>query len=338
VQWHRGSEVNDVVRQRDCNSCRFRTAYKQNRLQQLRGFCYAAQAGSMSKAAQRMLLRQPSVSLQIRSLERELGVQLFDRSGPKIALTAQGKLLYELAAPLVEGLDTLEESFAARRDVVLKGRLDIAAGESTILYILPRYVSEFTRNHPGIDLELHNVTGREGLIMLRAGEVDFAFGSMLDVPDDIEYIPLYTFHPVLIAAPDHPLAHGGKITLEDIAQYPLILPPRHLTTWQVVDSTFKQRGLKYQVKVEAGGWEVIKRYVELGLGISVVTSICLTGSERLVAVPVKEYFPQRTYGVVLRKGKFLSPQARRFIELLDPRFHERNPGGHGFSRPVVAGS
>ncbi|HOA74530.1 MAG TPA: LysR family transcriptional regulator [Phycisphaerae bacterium] len=327
-----------MVRQRDCNSCRFRTAYKQNRLQQLRGFCYAAQAGSMSKAAQRMLLRQPSVSLQIRSLERELGVQLFDRSGPKIALTAQGKLLYELAAPLVEGLDTLEESFAARRDVVLKGRLDIAAGESTILYILPRYVSEFTRNHPGIDLELHNVTGREGLIMLRAGEVDFAFGSMLDVPDDIEYIPLYTFHPVLIAAPDHPLAHGGKITLEDIAQYPLILPPRHLTTWQVVDSTFKQRGLKYQVKVEAGGWEVIKRYVELGLGISVVTSICLTGSERLVAVPVKEYFPQRTYGVVLRKGKFLSPQARRFIELLDPRFHERNPGGHGFSRPVVAGS
>jgi DNA-binding transcriptional LysR family regulator len=89
--------------------------------------------------------------------------------------------------------------------------------------------------------------------------------------------------------------------------------------------TFKRHGLNYQVKVEAGGWEVIKRYVELGLGTSVVTSICLTGQERLVTMPVKKYFPQRTYGVVLRKGKFLSPQARRFIEMMDPLFHGRNP-------------
>lgn len=311
----------------ECKSCPIRQAYKQNRLQQLRGFCYTAQSGSISKAAHRMFLRQPSVSLQIQSLEREFGVQLFERSGPKITLTAEGKLLYELASPLVEGLDTLEESFAARRDVVQKGRLDIAAGESTILYILPPFVSDFARGHPGIDLRLHNVTGRDGLAMLRAGEVDFAIGSMLDVADDIWYIPLYTFDPMLIAAPEHPLARQKNITLELIAQYPMILPPRHLTTWQMVDLTFKQHGLTYQVKVEAGGWEVIKRYVELGLGTSVVTSICLTGQERLVTVPVKKYFPQRTYGIVLRKGKFLSPQARRFIEMMDPLFHSRDQNG-----------
>lgn len=309
---------------RNCSTCRYRQAYKQNRLQQLRGFCYAAQTGSISKAAHRMFLRQPSVSLQIQSLEREFGVQLFERSGPKITLTPEGKLLYELAAPLVEGVDMLKDSFEARRDVVQQGRLDIAAGESTILYILPPFVSEFARNHPGIDLKLHNVTGRDGLAMLRAGEVDFAIGSMLDVPDDIWYIPLYTYDPVLITAPDHPLAREKKITLELIAQHPMILPPRHLTTWQVVDMTFKRHGLNYKVKVEAGGWEVIKRYVELGLGTSVVTSICLTGAERLVTIPVKKYFPQRTYGVVLRKGKFISPQARRFIEMMDPLFCTRD--------------
>ena len=317
---------------RDCRAC----YYKHNHLQQLRGFCYTVQMGSISKAAERMFLSQPSVSLQIQSLEREWNVQLFDRHGPKISLTPDGKLLYEIAQPLVKGLDRLKENFEARRDIVENGRLDIAAGESTILYILPRYIREFARLHPTIELRLHNVTGRDGLIMLRAGQVDFAAGSMVDVPDDIEYLPIFTYDPMLIVAPEHPLAQLARedpvsplsISLEKIAEYPLILPPRHLTTWQIVDRTFKEHGLQYQVKLEAGGWEVIKRYVELGLGASIVTSICLTGQERLISIPVKRYFPQRTYGVVLRKDKLLSPQARRFIEMMDGGFHD----GHNHAR------
>ena len=292
--------------------------HKHNLLQQLRGFCYAAEGGSVSKAADRMSLRQPSVSLQIQALEREFQTTLFERRGPKIDLTPDGRLLYELAAPLVEGMDSLAESFAARRDAVEVGSLDIAAGESTILYILPRFVQAFAHAHPGIDLKLHNVTGRDGLAMLRSGEVDFAVGSMLDLPDDIAYRPVFTYDPMLITAPDHPLAQREEVTLEQISEHPLILPPRHLTTWRVVDLAFRQRGLAYHVKLEAGGWEVIKKYVALGLGISIVTSICLTGAEKLATFPVGEYFPQRTYGVVMRRGKFLSPQAKRFIALMDP--------------------
>jgi len=83
--------------------------YKHNRLQQLRGFCYATQTGSISKAAERMSLSQPSVSLQIQALERELDVVLFERRGPKIKLTPEGHILYELALPLVEGLEALPE-------------------------------------------------------------------------------------------------------------------------------------------------------------------------------------------------------------------------------------
>jgi len=87
--------------------------YKQNRLQQLRGFCYAAQEGSISRAAERMYLSQPSVSLQIQALERELETTLFDRNGPKIELTHDGRLLFELAQPLVDGFNHLEETFHA---------------------------------------------------------------------------------------------------------------------------------------------------------------------------------------------------------------------------------
>jgi DNA-binding transcriptional LysR family regulator len=290
--------------------------YKQNRLQQLRGFCCAAQTGSVSKAAERLLLSQPSVSLQIQALERELKTTLFERRGPKIQLTPDGKSLYELAAPLVEQIDTLDDTFAARRGDVAAGRLDIAAGESTTLYLLPRFVRTFADAYPGVDLKLHNVTGRDGLAMVRRDEVDFAVGSMLEPRDDIEYEPLFTYDPMLIVGRQHPLAKRRRVSLKEVARYPLILPPRHLTTWGVVDYAFGQHKLTYQVKMEAGGWEVIKKYVALGMGISIVTSICLTGEEPLVAFPLARYFPKRTYGLVIRKGKFLSPSARRFIALM----------------------
>ncbi len=290
--------------------------YKQNRLQQLRGFCYAAQAGSVSKAADRLFLSQPSVTLQIQALERELKAPLFERRGPRISLTPDGKTLYELAAPLVEQIDRLDDTFAARRGGVETGRLDIAAGESTTLYLLPRFVKSFSEQFPGIELKLHNVTGRDGLAMVRADEADFAVGSMLEPREDIEYQPMFTYDPMLIVSPGHPLARRKRVTLKDVAPYPLILPPSHLTTWRVVDYAFGQHNLHYQVKMEAGGWEVIKKYVSLGMGISIVTSICLTGEEDLVAIPLSRYFPKRTYGLVIRKGKFLSPAAQRFVELM----------------------
>lgn len=299
---------------------RGRRYYKQNRLQQLRGFCHAARAGSISRAAREMSLSQPSVSLQIQALEREFGTSLFERNGPKIRLTADGELLLELAAPLVESVEALRDTFASRRENIDRGRLDIAAGESTILYILPRFVKAFAEAHPGVELKIHNVTGRDGLALLRAGEVDFAVGSMIDVPADIHYHPTFVYDPVLITATSHPLTKRKRVTLEAVSAHPLILPPRHLTTWRVVDLAFRQYGLTYDVRLEAGGWEVIKKYVAMGLGVSIVTSVCLTGAEPLATVPFDRYFPKRTYGVVTRRAGQLSPPARRFIELIKPDF------------------
>jgi DNA-binding transcriptional LysR family regulator len=306
--------------------------YKQNRLQQLRGFCYSAQAGSISKAAERLFLSQPSVSLQIQALERELKTTLFERRGPKINLTPDGKTLYELAAPLVEEIDALDNTFAARRGGIETGRLDIVAGESTMLYLLPRFVKQFADAYPGIELKLHNVTGRDGLAMVRADEADFAVGSMIEVREDIEYQPMFTYDPMLIVSTHHPLAKRKRVTLKDVAPYPLILPPSHLTTWGVVDYAFGKHNLKYEVKMEAGGWEVIKKYVSLGLGISIVTNICLTGEEELVAIPLSRYFPKRTYGLVIRKGKFLSPAAQRFVDMMRKAVKGKRPA------PLAPGS
>ncbi|MCW8982433.1 MAG: LysR family transcriptional regulator [Gammaproteobacteria bacterium] len=294
--------------------------YKQNRLKQLRAFCYTARAGSISQAAEALFLSQPSVTLQIQALERDMEIKLFERRGPHISLTPEGEMLYQLSDPLVEGIDKLPDSFAAQFGSLESGEINIAAGESTILYILPDAITQFAKAHPKIKIKLHNVTGRDGMTMLRADEADFAVGSMLEVPDDIEYSPSMNFDPYLITPLDHPLAGRKSVTLKEISPYGLILPPRHLSTWRMVDLVFKQNNASYEVALEAGGWEIVKKYVSLGLGISIVTDVCLTDSDKVARIPLSEYFPQRSYGIVLRKGKFLSPQAKRFIAMMDPEF------------------
>ncbi len=303
------------------------TYYKQNRLKQLRAFCFAAKTGSISKAAEQLYLSQPSVSLQIQALERELNTMLFERRGPKIRLTPDGQALLEIATPMVEGMDSLRDTFAERCGDLNSGYLNIAAGESTLLYILPKYLKQFSDKYPGVRIRLHNVTGADGMAMLRADEADFAVGSMLDMPDDVSYFPVFEFNPTLITPLDHPLAKQGRVTLEDIAKYDLILPPRYLSTWGLVKSVFQQYNIQHKVALEAGGWAVIKKYVEMGLGISIVTDICLEENDKLATISVKEYFPTRSYGIVLRRGKFIPAQAKRFIELLVPDFF-RKPGAY----------
>lgn len=294
--------------------------YKGNLLKHLRAFCQTARLGSVSAAAERLYLSQPSISQQIRALEEELDQALFERQGPKMHLTPAGRTLLEMARPLVDRLDALPDEFARAYGSLDSGEVRIAAGESTILHLLPPLMQRFRRQHPGIFVHLHNVTGADGLGMIRSDQVDFAVGSMLEVPGDIQYQAIYSFRPVLIMHRDHPLARRPGIGLADISPYGLILPPKRLTTYRLIDRVFQENRLPFRVTLEVGGWEVIKKYVAQGMGISIVTSICLTDADRdqLATRDVSEWFPKRTYGVVLRRGGYLSPQARRFIDLMSP--------------------
>ena len=316
---------------KDSASPRF--AYKGDRLKPLRAFCQTARLGSVSRAAEALFLSQPAVSLQLQALERDMGVRLLERSGRRLTLTREGTELYELARPLVEGLDGLDGTFRNRLHGLDAGELHVAAGSSTILYLLPKIVGAFRAAHPEVRLSLHNVTGAGGLDLLRSDAVDLAVGSMLDVPNDLSYAPVYRFEPMLITPLDHPLAGKPDLSLQDLSPYGLILPPQRLTTYRMVDLVFQQNRVPYTVALEVGGWEVIKQYVAMGLGISIVTAICLTEADRarLSARSLAKYFPSRSYGVVVRKGKYLSPQARAFSELIQPHLlaqREYDQSGH----------
>ena len=299
--------------------------YKGNRTKQLRAFCYAVKFGTVSRAAEALFLSASSVSLQLSALEKELGARLLERTRPRLALTREGQMLYDLARPLIEGVESLDQQFRTQRQGLDAGEVTIAAGASTIQYLLPTLVRDFRERFPDVRLQLANVTGKDGLALLRSDQVDFAFGSMLDVPHDLSYEPVQWFDPMLILPLEHPLAGKAEIVLEDLSPFGLILPPQRLTTYRLVDLVFQQRRVPYRVAIEVGGWEVIKQYVAMGLGISIVTGICITEHDRsrLAVRNMRRYFPQRSYGVVVRKGKYLSAQARAFIDRIKPGLFAR---------------
>ncbi|WP_225765364.1 LysR family transcriptional regulator [Stenotrophomonas sp. Marseille-Q4652] len=297
-----------------------RFSYKSDRLKPLRAFCQTVRLGSVSRASEALFVSQPAVSQQLQALERELGVVLFERSGRRLVPSREGQLLYEMAQPLVESIDGLEASFRDKVRGLDAGELNIAANSSTILYLLPKIVERFRQRHPTVRLTLHNAISADGTDLLRSDAADLAVGSMMDVPADLSYAPVYRFQQVLIAPPDHPLTARRHITLEDLSPYPLVLPPRRQITWRLVDLVFQQHRVPYTVALEVGGWEVIKQYVAMGMGISIVPALCLNDGDRdkLAIRTMDDYFPARSYGVVVRKGKFLSPQARAFVELIQP--------------------
>ncbi len=184
-----------------------RFAYKGDRLKPLRAFCQTARLGSVSRAAEALFLSQPAVTLQLQALERELGVRLLERSGRRLTPDPRRRGAVRTGAAAGGGPGR------AGRRVPRAGcagwtpaSCNVAAGSSTILYLLPRIVEAFRAAHPEVRLSLHNVTGAGGLDLLRSDAVDLAVGSMLDVPADLDYAPVYRFEPMLITPPDHPLA------------------------------------------------------------------------------------------------------------------------------------
>jgi len=297
--------------------------YKGNRIKQLRAFCAVAKLGSVARGAESLFLSQSSVSLQIAALQKEMRIALVERVGRRVQLTREGLMLFELARPVLEGLDGLEREFRAKLGGGSVRELNLAAGSSTIQYLLPPLVQEYRDRHPNTKLQLHNVSNRDGLALVRSDEVDFAFGSMVDVPGDLAYEAVHHFDPMLIAPLDHPLAAKAEIRLEDLSPYGLILPPNRVSTFRLVDLVFQQHRVPYQVAIEVGGWEVIKQYVAMGLGISIVSGMCIEPGDRLAVRNVRRWFPPRSYGVVVRRGKLLSPEARAFVDLIKPGLFSR---------------
>ena len=289
----------------------------QDRLKQLRAFCSAARLQGISRAAEHVRLSQPAVSRLVRTLEKELAVELFERSGPRIALTPAGERLYRLATPLVEGMDRLPGTFAELHRGVASGDLDIATGQTSAAFVLPGYLKRFHERYPGIRVNVRVGSGSERLRWLRAYEVDIAFGAVDAPPPDLEFHRLFSSGTLLITPEDHPLAGRESVDIHEAAPYPAIAYASGQYVRQFGDLYLRQYGVVANVVLEVDGWNVIKLFVQAGLGIALVPDLCISDRDRVWSIPFDQYLPLRMYGALTRRDGILSLAARQFMQIVD---------------------
>ena len=292
-----------------------------DRLRQLRAFCHTARLGSMTQAAEHLLASQPSVSQQVRSLERELGKTLFERRGAGILLTPDGRKLYRLALPVVMAMDRLPDTFSDRYHESHTGELLVAAGQTTAAFVLPRYIERFRERHPRTRVHVMCGDIPERLERLRAYEVDVAIGAMDAPPPDLVSRRLFSCSHVLITSEDHPLAGRETFEMRELAACPTVLPRTGYYARQMMDAWTRLHGFILEVAAEVDGWSAVKRYVEAGVGICVVPEVCLTAQDRVWRIPMDHFLPGVSFGMLVRPDHAGMPSAtRHFIGLLDPDF------------------
>jgi len=290
-------------------------------LQQLKGFLAVAQHKSFSKAAEKTFRTQPAITLQIQSLEEELNVKLFDRMGPRhITLTEEGKILVELASPIIDNFEALKDRFNELCGEPFKGIVRIATHTSVMVYLLPDPIKHFKKSFPECSISIVNRGRKEILEMLKNGEIDIGITSLANVPNNIDYKVFASFKRMLITPKDHPLSKKRVIKPEDIATYPLLLPPKGSNTRSVVDKVFEEHGLEYQLGMEATGRLAIKSYVEMDLGVSVINEFYLSKEDRkkLFVKDMSNFFGSAERGILTHKGRYLSAPVREFIEKIFP--------------------
>ena len=311
---------------------RQRIYHKRDRLKQLRAFYYAANLGNITRAAERLGLSQPAVSLHVRELEHELDAALFDRGGARITLTGAGETLYRLVSPLVEGVDDLLLNFAEQLRDTASGDVEIGASPGSTAFVLPPVLKRFRDAYPGIRVHIRRCIMREGLRLLLEDEVEIMTGpqeviSSKGVREKVTYRPLRSYELVLITPLDHPLAGRESVTREETAAWPAIVPNAGTYSTQSGESVMREAGLESNAVIEAGGWGTIKHYVEAGLGIAIIPSICLTAKDLLSVIPLRQYFEPRSYGFFLRADKRLSALAERFVNVM-ARYHSSSSSSH----------
>lgn len=286
--------------------------------QQLRSVRETVRQGfNLTSVAEALHTSQPGVSRQIRELEEELGIELFVRAGKRLTgLTAPGATVLPIVERMLLEADNLRragEDFARAG----RGTLTIAATHSQARYALPTAVRDFRNTHPDVTLHMHQGSPQQVAQMLLDGSADIGVATeALTQYEELVALPCYRWTHVVITPPGHPLAEGGAITLQALAGYPLVTYEAGYTGRGHIDEAFERHGLQPQVVLTAMDADVIKTYVELGLGVGIVAAIAYDEDRdrHLTAIDARHLFAANMTRLAVRRGSFLRDYAYAFIE------------------------
>jgi DNA-binding transcriptional LysR family regulator len=290
--------------------------YKKNRLHQIRGFCYAVAFLSMSKAAKELNLTQSTISLQIQSLERDLGFKLLNRSSKTFSLTKEGSDFYKFTCPLFYEFESVVEKFLENNQNKNQKIIDIAVHHIAISYVMPKVIAIFKKKHPNCKIILRNIPPNEAINRLRNDEINLAFYPSAENPPEIEYIKIKSYDPILIMNKHHSLAKKNIKNLKDLKGLDLIRIDRSLITLPLFEEVVKSHDLKGSLEFENGNWEMLKHLVEHNNFIAVVSEICLDKKDNLIVKNLSKFFPTMNYSLMHKKGHIFSKVEKDFIEII----------------------
>lgn len=288
--------------------------YKKNRQQQIKGFYYAARFRSISEAARVMNLTQSTVTLQIQSLERDLGRKLFTRDSKPLTLTQEGEDFYQLACPLVHEFESVVEKFLTHKKEKELKKIDIAMHHIAISYLMPKVVHNLKKSHPDIKIMVRNIAPSEALKRLKDGEIDLAFYPNLPQEPEIEQIEIISYDPVLIINKHHPLAKKPINSLKDLKNFDLIRIDSKLITLPFFEEVVKVNKIEGSIEFENGNWEMLKHFVKANEVAAVVSQICLDKNDNdLVVKNLGNFFPNMVYTAAVKKGSTLKPASEALL-------------------------
>lgn len=292
------------------------------KLQQLRFLSAIAKHNlNISSAAENLHTSQPGVSKQIKLLEDELGVELFTRSGKHLTqVTPVGRKVIAHADAILKEVGNIKRLAEEYRDD-RKGTLDIATTHTQARYMLPPVIERFRQQYPQVDLHLHQGTPRLISEMAVSGEVEFAIATeAIAQYSDLVMMPCYSWNRCVVVLPDHPLAGAEKLTLEELAKYPIVTYVKGLTGRGQVDRAFEQAGLQPNLVFTATDADVIKTYVRLGLGVGLIARMAYVPEQDadLVKLDAGHLFQPSVTKIAFRRGMFLRGYMYRFMELFAP--------------------
>ena len=296
------------------------------KIQQLKYICEVANHDlNVSATAESLFTSQPGISKQIRMLEDELDVQIFQRNGKHLTeITPAGRVIIDMAEEIldkVEAVKRVANDFSDKRH----GSLSIATTHTQARYVLPIIIQDFIKLYPDVSLHMHQGTPVQISELASKGAVDFAIATeALELFDNLVMMPCYRWNRSVIVAREHPLANETSLTLETLARYPIVTYVFGFTGRSQLDQAFRKSGLTPKVVFTASDADVIKTYVKMNLGVGIVASMAYDPDidSELIAIDASHLFEPSVTRIGFRRGTFLRTYMYEFLKLFAPHLTE----------------
>ncbi|HEX5843967.1 MAG TPA: LysR family transcriptional regulator [Pseudomonas sp.] len=281
----------------------------------LNAFIAIAELGSFSEAAERLHLTQPAVSKRIASLEQQLAVRLFDRLGREVSLTEAGRALLPRAYQILNVLDDTRRALTNLNGEI-SGRLTLATSHHIGLHRLPPLLRAFTRAHPQVALDIQFLDSEVAYEEVLHGRAELAVITLApETREPVHAVAVWDDPLDFVAAPEHPLARTGAVSLADVAHHPAVFPGGNTFTHHIVRRLFEAQGLTPNIAMSTNYLETIKMMVSIGLAWSVLPRTML--DDQVARLPLPGIQLSRQLGYISHSERTLSNAARAFMGLLD---------------------